>query len=88
LQGGKVEVPKPPAMDVTIVLTGTAPTDADVAAYMAKLQDCPILTGVALMFSEAFKREKEAPELRKFSLEMHLNPDADLRVTASANAEK
>jgi hypothetical protein len=87
-QGSKAEVPKPPAMDVTIILTGTAPTDAEVAAYMARLQECPILTGVALMYSEVFKKEKDSPELRKFSLEMHLNPEADLRVTASATPEK
>jgi hypothetical protein len=88
LQAGKVEIPKPPQMDVTIILTGTAPTDAEVAAYMAKLQKSEILTGVALMYSEQFKKEKDGPELRKFSIEMHLNPEADLRVTASAAIEK
>jgi Tfp pilus assembly protein PilN len=70
---------RPPALDVTLTLTGTAPTDADVAAYMTALQKSPLLTGVALLFSEELKKSKEDPVLRRFNVEMHLNPDADLR---------
>ena len=75
-------------MDVTLTLTGTAPTDADVASYMTVLQKSPLLAGVALLYSEEYKKNKEDPVLRRFNVEMHLNPDADLRsggsvVTAS-----
>jgi len=79
---------RPPAMDVTLTLTGTAPSDADVAGYMSALQKSPLLTGVTLVFSEEYQKNKVDPVLRRFNVEMHLNPDADLRsggsvVTAS-----
>ena len=69
-----------PVMDVTINLVGTAPTDAEVAAYMAGLQKSTLLTGVSLIYSEEFKKTKEDNKsVRKFSVEMHLDPAADLR---------
>jgi Tfp pilus assembly protein PilN len=70
---------RPPALDVTLTLTGTAPTDADVAAYMTALQKSPLLAGVALLYSEEYKKNKEDAAVRRFNVEMHLNPDADLR---------
>jgi Tfp pilus assembly protein PilN len=82
---------KPPAVEVTLTLTGTAPTDADVASYMAALQRCPLLAGVALLYSEEFKKNKDDPALRRFNVEMHVNPDADLRggnTVVSASPEK
>ena len=84
----KTEIPKPPVMDVTMILMGTAPTDSEVAAYMASLQKSDILTGVALMFSEEYRKDKEAPAVRRFSVEMHVDPNADLRGSGFANAEK
>ena len=70
---------KPPPTDVTVTLTGTAPTDADVAAYMTALQKSPLLTGVALLYSEEYRKSKEDKPMRRFNVEMHLNPDADMR---------
>lgn len=70
---------KPPMVDVTLNLTGTAPTDAEVAAYMSALQKSPLLTGVSLLFSEEHKKNKDDKPLRKFSVEMHIDPSADLR---------
>jgi Tfp pilus assembly protein PilN len=94
-QEGKVDVPKLPAVDVTLNLMGTAPTDSEVAAYMKRLQASDLLTGVALVFSEEFSKEKDQPMVRRFSIEMHVNPEADLRVDRkggkvemTANAEK
>jgi Tfp pilus assembly protein PilN len=75
-------VPPPPPM-VTVTLTGTAPTDADVAAYMTALQKSPLLSGVSLTYSEEFKKEKENTVMRRFNVEMHINPDADLRAAGS-----
>jgi Tfp pilus assembly protein PilN len=69
----------PPTADVTINLTGTAPTDSEVASYMSSLQKSPLLTGVSLLFSEEYKKGKDDKSVRKFSVEMHINPDADLR---------
>jgi Tfp pilus assembly protein PilN len=74
---------KPPAVDVTMTLMGTAPTDAEVAAYMTALQKCPLLTGVALLYSEEYKKNKDDAPLRRFNVEMHLRPDADLRGNGS-----
>lgn len=70
---------KPPTVDVTVSLTGTAPTDADVASYLTALQKSPILTSVTLLYSEEYRKNKEDPAVRRFSLEMHINPEADLR---------
>lgn len=70
---------KPPTVDVTVSLTGTAPTDADVASYLTALQKSPILTNVTLLYSEEYRKNKEDAAVRRFSLEMHINPEADLR---------
>jgi Tfp pilus assembly protein PilN len=70
---------KPPAVDVSLTLTGTAPTDADVSAYMSALQKSQLLTNVTLLFSEEFKKNKDENAVRRFCFEMHVNPDADLR---------
>lgn len=70
---------KPPPVDVTLQLIGTTPTDADVSAYMGALKKSDLLKDVTLQFSEAYQKNKEDVPLRKFSLEMHLNPDADMR---------
>jgi Tfp pilus assembly protein PilN len=77
---------KPAAVDVTLNLMGTAPTDADVSQYMAALQKSPLLTGVTLLFSEEFKKNKEDVALRRFSFEMHVSPDADRRQSPVADA--
>ncbi len=78
---------KPPVVDVTVTLTGTAPTDGEVAAYMAALQKSPLLSGVALQYSEEYRKNKEDNPVRRFGVEMHVNPDADLRSSGSvANA--
>jgi hypothetical protein len=77
---------KAPTMDVTVDLVGTAATDADVSAYMAALQKSPLLTGVTLLYSEEFRKNKEDPALRRFNFEMHINPEAGLRVGGVATA--
>jgi hypothetical protein len=70
---------KPPPVDVTVVLTGTAPTDADVAGDMTVLQKSPLLTGGSLQYSEEYKKNKDDVVVRRFNVEMHINTDADLR---------
>jgi Tfp pilus assembly protein PilN len=77
---------KPSAVDVTMTLMGTAPTDADVSQYMAALQKSPLLTGVTLLFSEEYKKNKDDAALRRFSFDMHVSPDADLRHSPVADA--
>ncbi len=78
-QGLPEEAAKPPEFDVTVELVGTAPTDKQVADYMSALQTCPLLTDVNLLYSEELKKDKDQAALRKFDIEMHVNPSADLR---------
>lgn len=72
---------KPPQADVTIQLTGTAPTDGHVAQYIAALSKSKLLSEVNLLFSDEFKRTRDTNSdmVRKFHIEMKVNPDADLR---------
>jgi Tfp pilus assembly protein PilN len=79
LGGAKPADVKPPAVDVTMTLMGTAPTDAEVAAYMTALQKSPLLTGVALLYSEEYRKNKDDVPMRRFNVEMHLKADADTR---------
>lgn len=78
---------KPPQVEVSIDITGTAPSDGQVAQYIAALSKSKLLSDVNLLFSEEFKRNREAGPgatastdlLRKFHVEMKVNPEADLR---------
>jgi Tfp pilus assembly protein PilN len=74
-------IEKPPELEVTIDLTGTAPSDGQVAAYISALGKSPLLSEVNLLFSDEFKRgQGDAQEVvRKFHVEMKVNPAADLR---------
>jgi Tfp pilus assembly protein PilN len=76
-QGLPVEAPKPPPVDVTVNLIGTAPSDAEVSAYMANLQKSSLLVGVTLLYSEEYRKTKEDAAVRRFSLDMRINPSAD-----------
>jgi Tfp pilus assembly protein PilN len=78
---GQLPEYRAPQVDVTINLIGTAPTDAEVASYMASLQKSSLLSGVSLLYSEEFKKtNKDERPVRKFNVEMHINPAADQRV--------
>jgi hypothetical protein len=77
---------KPPKVDVTVTLTGTAPTDGEVATYMSALQKSPLLAGVALRYSEEYRKNKDDKAVRRFNVEMHLDPSADLRNNGGAVA--
>ena len=81
MQGGAADIPAPPKMDVTMVLTGVAPSESEVATLMSKLQNSALLTNVSFLYSEELKKdkEKEGPTVRKFCVEMHVNPNADMR---------
>ena len=67
-------VEKAPApTKVLITLTGTAPTDVDVADYMTALGNSVLFEKVNLQFSEQIVIEDSS--LRKFKVEMVLNQD-------------
>jgi Tfp pilus assembly protein PilN len=75
------EPEKPPEFEFTLDLIGTAPADGQVAAYISALGKSKLLTDVNLLFSEEFKRGQgdNAEVVRKFHVEMKINPTADLR---------
>jgi Tfp pilus assembly protein PilN len=74
----KTKEPDPvPQQVVSLALIGVAPTDVQVAQYIAKLTQSPLLTDVSLIFSEETKIN-ETP-MRKFRIEMALSPTADVR---------
>ena len=64
--------------DVSIKLTGMASTDVQVAQFITKLNRSNLLRDVNLLVSEEFKQGGEA--MRKFQVEMTLNPDAQVSV--------
>ena len=67
----------PPEKTVTVALVGVAPTDVQVAQYMAALGQSPILKDVGLVYSEEAKIEEVG--MRKFRIELVLAPTADVR---------
>jgi len=70
-------IPDVPRFHVELSLVGTAPTDIQVAQYMASLARCPLLAEVDLVYSEETRIEDAS--FRKFKIDMVLNPDADVR---------
>jgi Tfp pilus assembly protein PilN len=89
-QGLSPEPETPPQYDVTVELVGTAPTDGQVAQYIAGLSKSPLLADVNLEYSEEFKKGTEEARkeiVRKFQVKMKINPAADLRGVASAAVE-
>ena len=70
-------LPDVPQFHVELSLIGTAPTDIQVAQYMASLARCPLLSDVDLVYSEETRIEESS--FRKFKIDMVLSPDADVR---------
>jgi hypothetical protein len=62
--------------DVNIKVVGMADNDVLVAQFMGKLKKSKLLRDVNLVVSEEFERSKE--KVRKFQVEMLVNPDADI----------
>ncbi len=67
-----------PRYDVTLTLIGVAPTDIQVAQYMAALARCQMLDDINLVYSEESRSNDLA--MRKFRIDMRINPDADVRM--------
>ncbi|HVX85135.1 MAG TPA: PilN domain-containing protein [Phycisphaerae bacterium] len=86
---GDLPAIKRPQVEVTIDLVGTAPTDSQVAQYIAALSKSKLLSDVNLLFSEEYKRTRDnnSEMLRKFHVQMKVNPDADLRTPTAVSPE-
>jgi len=64
---------------------GVAPTDMEVAEYIARLGADPLFRDVDLQFSEEFPY-KEGVQMRKFQLSFRLSPEAEKILGASVSA--
>jgi len=81
-EGKSLDVQKPTEYEVSIDLMAMAPTDGQVAQYIAELGKSQLLSDVNLLFSEEYRRPGVAEggeTLRRFRVEMKINPKADLR---------
>jgi hypothetical protein len=57
--------------------TGVAENDVQVSAFIRKLNKSTLLKDVNLLFTDEFAPgQKDGPRLRKFQIELKLNPDA------------
>lgn len=66
-----------PRFETEVTIIGVAPRHRDVAHYVASLQDCPLLSGVELVFSEATTIKERA--MNKFKITASLRADKDAR---------
>lgn len=70
-----------PTKEVCVDLVGMAPTDNQVATFIAALGKCELLTDVNLLYTEEYKHNDQM--LRRFRVEMKINPNADTRIKAT-----
>ena len=73
-----------PTTEVTLTLTGVAPTDVQVAQYMAAIGRVALFKEVNLAYSEEMTladqdSSTEDPVMRKFRIEMKLNQGIDVQ---------
>jgi Tfp pilus assembly protein PilN len=70
---------QPRIYDVTMRATGIAETDVQVAQFITKLNKSSLLRDVNLLFTDEFTQGQEkGTKLRKFQIEMSLNPNAQV----------
>ncbi len=75
-KNGTEDIPEPPETEVSVQLIGLAPTDADVADFMAGLSQCPMFQNLNLAYSEEVTVEEQP--MRKFRVEMTLDQALDM----------
>jgi Tfp pilus assembly protein PilN len=68
----------PKLYDVFIRISGVAQTDVQVAQFISKLNQSPVLLDVNLIVSDEFRANPNDEPLRKFQLEARLNPNAEV----------
>jgi Tfp pilus assembly protein PilN len=77
-QGGETKkTDERPVFDVKMRLSGIADNDIQVAQFINKLNHSKLLKDVNLMITDSFVQDKAT--LRRFEIEMMLNPDAEIR---------
>lgn len=86
---------KPPQYDVHLKITGIAQNDVQVAQLMSRLSHSKIFSDVNLVISDVYEPrrdngaagEAKGEALRKWTIEMMLNPNAEVNDTKSAAVE-
>lgn len=85
LDGQNAPAPAP-QVDVKIGITGIANDDVQVAQLMSHLSKCPLFQKVNLVISDVYNpgsseqsKTDKGPKLRKWQIEMMLNPQAEVR---------
>jgi hypothetical protein len=71
----QIEVPQ---TDVTIRMVGVAPNDVELAKFITAMSNHTLFTDAILQYTEQTVIDER--DLRKFSVELKLNQDVDLRV--------
>lgn len=77
---------RPPRLEFSLKIEGTALSDTEVADYQAALKNCPLLDRVDLVSTEEAQMT-EVP-MRKFRLEAQIKQDADAASMQPVRAEK
>jgi Tfp pilus assembly protein PilN len=70
---------QPKVFDVYLKITGVADNDQQVAALLTKLATSKLLSDVNLVVSDEFQQAAKDEKLRKFVIEMMLNPEAEVK---------
>lgn len=86
---------KPPQFDVHLKMTGIAQNDVQVAQLMTRLSHSKLFNDVNLVVSESYDMRRDRPgkndapsePLRKWTIEMMLNPNAEVTQTNTAAVE-
>jgi Tfp pilus assembly protein PilN len=83
---------EPQKFDVGMKVTGLAKTDVQVAQFLNKLSKSRLLKDVNLAISEEFlygtnEKDKDKEKLRKFQIEMMLDPVADVEPANPKNSQ-
>jgi len=84
---------RPPQYDVHLKVTGLAQNDVQVAQLISRLSHSKIFSDVNLVISEVYEPKQLAPgegkaePLRKWTIEMMLNPTAEVNQTNTAAVE-
>ena len=75
-----------PRYEVKMHLIGVAPTDIQVAQYLASLSRCPLLSDANLVYSEETRIDDLS--MRKFRIDLTLDPDADVRTVQPLRVDR
>lgn len=74
--------PQPKIYDVYLKVSGIADTDVQVAQYLSRLSRSKLLKDVNLLVSEEHNDKEAGAKMRKFQIEMMIDPEAEVQAAA------